>query len=113
MITPFGLPVDPDVNRTFAIVSGYATQVPPLFTSQNGAALRLGDVAKISDGVEDRYNSGFFNNDSAVLLVINRQSGANIIETVDRIKELLPRVRAATSCSKRCRRASTSSVKNR
>ncbi|MGA9221321.1 MAG: efflux RND transporter permease subunit, partial [Pseudomonas graminis] len=48
----------------------------------NGAALRLKDVAKVKDSVEDRYNSGFFNDKAAVLLVINRQAGANIIETV-------------------------------
>jgi multidrug efflux pump len=56
-------------------------------------------VAKISDGVEDRYNSGFFNNDSAVLLVINRQSGANIIETVRQIKAQLPALQAVLPSS--------------
>jgi multidrug efflux pump len=72
---------------------------PLLIRYQNGAALRLGDVAKISDGVEDRYNSGFFNNDSAVLLVINRQSGANIIETVKQIKAQLPALQAVLPSS--------------
>ncbi|MBX7276453.1 efflux RND transporter permease subunit [Pseudomonas sp. ERGC3:01] len=72
---------------------------PLLIRYQNGAALRLGDVAKISDGVEDRYNSGFFNNDSAVLLVINRQSGANIIETVRQIKAQLPALQAVLPSS--------------
>ncbi len=67
---------------------------PLLIRYQDGAALRLSDVAKISDGVEDRYNSGFFNNDAAVLLVINRQSGANIIETVKQIKAQLPALQA-------------------
>ena len=56
--------------------------------------MRLKDVAKVSDGVEDRYNSGFFNDDPAVLLMINRQPGANIIETVDAIKAQLPALRA-------------------
>ncbi|AVE03492.1 MULTISPECIES: efflux RND transporter permease subunit [Pseudomonas] len=72
---------------------------PLLIRYQNGAALRLGDVAKISDGVEDRYNSGFFNNDAAVLLVINRQSGANIIETVRQIKAQLPALQAVLPSS--------------
>ncbi len=72
---------------------------PLLIRYQNGAALRLSDVAKISDGVEDRYNSGFFNNDSAVLLVINRQSGANIIETVRQIKAQLPALQAVLPSS--------------
>nr|WP_180201839.1 efflux RND transporter permease subunit [Pseudomonas sp. SbOxS1]NYU01083.1 MMPL family transporter [Pseudomonas sp. SbOxS1] len=65
----------------------------------DGAALRLKDVAKVSDGVEDRYNSGFFNNDSAVLLVINRQAGANIIETVNEIKAQLPALQAVLPAS--------------
>ena len=72
---------------------------PLLIRYQNGAALRLGDVARISDGVEDRYNSGFFNNDAAVLLVINRQSGANIIETVRQIKAQLPALQAVLPSS--------------
>jgi len=65
----------------------------------DGAALRLKDVAKVSDGVEDRYNSGFFNDDSAVLLVINRQAGANIIETVNEIKAQLPALQAVLPAS--------------
>ncbi|CAI8846111.1 multidrug efflux pump RND permease subunit MdtC [Pseudomonas sp. IT-P253] len=66
---------------------------------KNGAALRLKDVAKVSDGVEDRYNSGFFNDDAAVLLVINRQAGANIIETVNEIKAQLPALQAVLPAS--------------
>ncbi|MEK1839198.1 MAG: efflux RND transporter permease subunit, partial [Pseudomonas sp.] len=65
----------------------------------DGAALRLKDVAKVSDGVEDRYNSGFFNDDAAVLLVINRQAGANIIETVSEIKAQLPALQAVLPAS--------------
>ncbi|MEB0048284.1 MULTISPECIES: efflux RND transporter permease subunit [unclassified Pseudomonas] len=65
----------------------------------NGAALRLKDVAKVSDSVEDRYNSGFFNDDAAVLLVINRQAGANIIETVNEIKAQLPALQAVLPAS--------------
>ncbi|KQT68056.1 multidrug efflux pump [Pseudomonas sp. 2957] len=65
----------------------------------DGAALRLRDVAKVSDGVEDRYNSGFFNDDAAVLLVINRQAGANIIETVNEIKAQLPALQAVLPAS--------------
>ncbi|PMY51857.1 MULTISPECIES: efflux RND transporter permease subunit [Pseudomonas] len=65
----------------------------------DGAALRLKDVAKVSDSVEDRYNSGFFNDDAAVLLVINRQAGANIIETVNEIKAQLPALQAVLPAS--------------
>lgn len=66
---------------------------------QDGSVLRLKDVAKVSDGVEDRYNSGFFNDDAAVLLVINRQAGANIIETVNEIKAQLPVLQAVLPAS--------------
>jgi multidrug efflux pump len=66
---------------------------------QDGSVLRLKDVAKVSDGVENRYNSGFFNDDAAVLLVINRQAGANIIETVNEIKAQLPTLQAVLPAS--------------
>ena len=56
--------------------------------------MRLSDVARVSDDVEDRFNTGFFNNDPAVLLVISRQPDANIIKTVDAIHEQLPALRA-------------------
>ncbi|KPW11252.1 Acriflavin resistance protein, partial [Pseudomonas syringae pv. atrofaciens] len=67
---------------------------PLIIRYKDGATLRLKDVAKVSDAVEDRYNSGFYNNDRAVLLVVNRQAGANIIETVAQIKAQLPALRA-------------------
>ncbi|AZE48851.1 Multidrug efflux system MdtABC-TolC, inner-membrane proton/drug antiporter MdtC (RND type) [Pseudomonas chlororaphis] len=72
---------------------------PLIIHYKGGAALRLKDVAKVSDGVEDRYNSGFFNDDAAVLLVINRQAGANIIETVNEIKAQLPALQAVLPAS--------------
>jgi multidrug efflux pump len=71
-----------------------ADYIPLIIRYQNGAAVRLGDVASVTDGVEDRYNSGFFNDQEAVLLVINRQTGANILETVDEIRAQLPMMRA-------------------
>ena len=72
---------------------------PLIIRYQDGAALRLSHVAKVQDGVEDRYNSGFFNNDAAVLLVVNRQAGANIIETVNAIKAQLPALQAVLPAS--------------
>ena len=60
----------------------------------DGAPVRLGDVARVTDDVEDRFNSGFFNTDPAVLLVISRQPDANIIQTVDAIRQQLPALRA-------------------
>src|SRR5690606_215709 len=66
---------------------------------QDGAALRLGDVARVSDGVEDRYNSGFYNDKEAVLVVVNRQAGANILETIGAINGLLPALREVIPAS--------------
>ena len=67
---------------------------PLVIRQQDGAILRLGDVARVTDGVEDRYNSGFYNRKDAVLLVVNRQAGANILETVEAIKGHLPALRS-------------------
>ncbi|MDZ4336275.1 MAG: multidrug efflux RND transporter permease subunit [Pseudomonas sp.] len=76
-----------------------ADYLPLIIRYQDGAAVRLGDVASVTDGVEDRYNSGFFNDEQAVLLVINRQTGANIIETIAGIREQLPALRAVIPAS--------------
>ncbi|WP_264317050.1 MULTISPECIES: efflux RND transporter permease subunit [Pseudomonas] len=72
---------------------------PVVIRQQNGTILRLSDVATITDGVENRYNSGFFNDQAAVLLVVNRQTGANIIETVDQIKAQLPALQSLLPAS--------------
>ena len=72
---------------------------PIVIRQQNGTILRLSDVAAITDGVENRYNSGFFNDQSAVLLVVNRQTGANIIETVGQIKAQLPALQSLLPAS--------------
>jgi multidrug efflux pump len=61
---------------------------------RDGAPVRLGDVAKISDSIEDRYSSGFHNDRPAVTLMISRQPGANIIATIDAINAQLPALRA-------------------
>jgi multidrug efflux pump len=74
-------------------LSQAAEYEPLIIRYQDGAAVRLRDVASVTDGVEDRYNSGFYNDQEAVLLVINRQSGANIIETIGAIREQLPALR--------------------
>jgi multidrug efflux pump len=62
---------------------------------RNGAAVRLSDIARVSEGIEDVRNSGFANGKPAVVMSINRQAGANIIKTVDNIKAVLPELRAA------------------
>jgi len=61
---------------------------------RNGAPVRLGQVAQVSDSVENRYSSGFHNEHPAVLLQVYRQPGANIVATVDAINAQLPGLRA-------------------
>src|ERR1700680_3850590 len=71
-------------------------QYAPLIVAyHNGAPVRLTDIAKVTEGIEDLRNSGFANGKPAVVIGIGRQPGANIIETVDRIKALLPELRAS------------------
>ena len=62
---------------------------------QGGAALRLSDVARVSDSVEDIRTIGLSNGKPAIIIIIFRQPGANIIETVDRIRDLLPQMQAS------------------
>ena len=55
-----------------------------------GAALRLGDVARVSDDVENNRVAAWADKDRAVLMIIRRQPGANILDTIQRIEALLP-----------------------
>lgn len=57
---------------------------------QDNKPIRLSDVALVENSVEDKNQIGYFNEKSAVLLIIRRQSDANIIETVNQIRDLLP-----------------------
>jgi multidrug efflux pump len=73
-----------------------ADQYTPLVVAyRNGAAVRLSDVAEVLDSVEDLRNLGLANGKGAVLVIMYRQPGANIIETVDGVKAVLPSLRAA------------------
>jgi len=73
-----------------------ASEYLPLIVSyRNGAAVRLSDVAEVVDSVEDLRNAGLSNGKPSVLLIINRQPNANIIETVERVRELMPLLRAS------------------
>jgi multidrug efflux pump len=62
---------------------------------RNGAPVRLSDLGRVVDGTEDVRNTGLSRGKPAVMLWVNRQPDANIIDTVDRIKALLPRFRAS------------------
>jgi len=64
---------------------------------KNGAPVRLGDVADVQDSVEDIRNIGLANGKPAVLIIISRQPGANIIATVDRVIAALPQLKLAIS----------------
>ncbi len=61
---------------------------------QAGSALRLSDVAKVTDSVEDIRTMGLSNGKPAIILIIFKQPGANIIATVDHIRAILPRLQA-------------------
>jgi multidrug efflux pump len=72
-----------------------AEYMPLIVSYRNGSAVRLSDVAEVVDSVQDIRNAGSANGKPSVLLILYRQPGANIIETVDRVKALLPYLRAA------------------
>src|SRR5499427_1716052 len=62
---------------------------------RNGAPVKLSDVAKATEGAENTRLAGWMNTTEAVIMNIQRQPGANVIEVVDRIHALLPQLRAA------------------
>ena len=64
---------------------------------RNGAPVFLTDVGKVTDSVENLRNAGLANGKPAILIILYRQPGANIISTVDNVKGLLPQLRASIS----------------
>jgi multidrug efflux pump len=68
-----------------------------IVASTPNGVVRLRDVADVQDSVEDLRNAGISNGKRAVLLVVFRQPGANIISTVDNVRQLLPELRASIS----------------
>src|SRR6202789_2575204 len=64
---------------------------------RNGAAVHLSDVGEVTDSVENLRNAGLANGKPAVLLILYRQPNANIISTGDRVKALVPQLRASIS----------------
>jgi multidrug efflux pump len=74
-------------NDTGLQASAYA---PIIIAYRNGAPVRLSDIANVVDGVTDVHNFGLFNGRQAVVVQVLRQPAANIIDTVDRVKALLP-----------------------
>jgi len=73
-----------------------ATDYRPLVvTYRNGAAVRLSDIANVTDSVEDVRTLGLVNGKPAIPVIISRQPGANIIATVDRVRARLPMLKAS------------------
>ncbi|WP_243078696.1 efflux RND transporter permease subunit [Pantoea sp. MQR6] len=66
-----------------------------IITYQNGAALRLKDIAHIEQGPENSFQSAWANNSPAIVISVQRQPGANVIQVVDGIKAQLPTLQAA------------------
>ncbi|WP_336768838.1 MdtB/MuxB family multidrug efflux RND transporter permease subunit [Pantoea endophytica] len=66
-----------------------------IITYQNGAALRLKDIAHIEQGPENSFQSAWANNSPGIVISVQRQPGANVIQVVDSIKAQLPKLQAA------------------
>jgi multidrug efflux pump len=69
--------------------------IPLIVSYRNGAAVRLADLGEVVDSVQDVRNAGLYNSKPSVLLIISKQPGANVIETVDRVKAILPQLQAS------------------
>ncbi|MFZ1921332.1 MAG: efflux RND transporter permease subunit [Xanthobacteraceae bacterium] len=68
---------------------------PLIIAYRDGATVKLSDVARVSDSVEDVRNLGLSNGQPSVLVILFRQPGANIIDTIDSVKAELPHLEAA------------------
>jgi len=76
--------------------ASHAVDYKPLVVPyRNGSAVRLADVADVQDSVENLRNAGFANGKPSVLIILFRQPGANIIDTVDSVKAAIPQLMAA------------------
>ncbi len=95
---PKGFLVGPDRNWALS-TSDQLFKADPyrslILNYRNGGTLTLSDVAEVTDSVEDVRSVGYADGKPAVLIIIFRQPGANIIKTVDDIKALLPALRAS------------------
>jgi multidrug efflux pump len=76
-----------------------AEYLPIIVAWRNGAPVRLGDLGEVVDSVQDIRNYGMANGKPAVLMIINRQPDANIIEVVDSITAILPELQATIPAS--------------
>ena len=86
-------------TRAYTLVSdaqltNAAAYGPMVVTYRNGAPVRIQDIGKAIDSVENTRVASWFNDKRAVILGVQRQPGANVVEVVDAIKEVLPALRA-------------------
>src|SRR6202043_1917970 len=89
-----------DGNRRYQIYTNDQANVaadytPLVIAYRNGAAVRLSDIADVQDSVQDVRNLGMSNGRPSVLVILFRQPGANIIDTIDSVKAELPHLQAA------------------
>ena len=74
----------------------YAQDYKPIVIGySNGAAIRLSDVADVTDSVQNIRSAGYLNNEPAIPIIVFRQPGANIIQTVEKIRAELPSIKAS------------------
>lgn len=78
-----------DANDQLRTPEEYANLI---ITWQNGAALRLKDIATITQGAENTFQSAWADNHPAIIMNVQRQPGANVIQVVDDIKAQLPKL---------------------
>jgi multidrug efflux pump len=83
---------------------------PIVVAYRKGAVVRLTDIATVTDSVQDLRNAGLADGRRAVLIQVRRQPGANVIETVDRVKAILPMLQASIPSSIDLRVASDSTT---
>ena len=81
-----------DANDQIFQASDYE---PLVVAYRNGSAVRISDIGQAQDSVEDLRNSGYANGKPSVLVIIFRQPGANIINTVDNIRAVLPQIESS------------------
>ena len=82
-----------DANDQLRQAADYADLI---LAYRNGGPLRLGDVAHVTEAPENIRLSAWANRDPAIVIQVQRQPGANVIETVDRIQQILPQLRSAS-----------------
>jgi len=91
--------IDSDTTHYQIYTNDQATRAedykPLIVGYRNGNAVHLSDLGQIVDSVEDLRNEGLANGNPSVLVILFRQPGANIIDTVDRVRNELPRLQAA------------------